>query len=58
MRRFALTLLVSLTAAAPFAVVASDAKPAPAQDARSLGYEFAFRGHPGDANPRPPSPVS
>jgi hypothetical protein len=46
MRRFALTLLVSLAAAAPFAVVAADAKPAQAQDARSLEYELAFRGHP------------
>ncbi|WP_133477796.1 tetratricopeptide repeat protein [Cognatilysobacter segetis] len=46
MRRFALTLSAAIALIVPFAAAASDAKPAPPTDARSLEYEFAFRGHP------------
>jgi hypothetical protein len=46
MRRFALAFFVSLAVIAPLTVVASDAKPAQAADARSLEYELALRGHP------------
>ncbi|TZF89873.1 tetratricopeptide repeat protein [Cognatilysobacter lacus] len=46
MKRLLLTLLAPLVVLAPITGRSADAKPAVAQDARSLQYELAFRGHP------------